>query len=191
MHGWKTKTRQTAAAAARGTRTMTSAPSPSPSSSTGSCQVSVNAGSEGDGEHARAIESALLKQRVHFSGRQAGRQAKAIASMRELSRVHFSGRQAGRQAALRSQGACPALPVLCNSQTECARVAAASQQQYWAIKKKYRDVILFFKVGARLEPNSATLAQAFLLGELLGKNHTQLHCSTSCIPICDAARPVL
>ena len=168
MHGWKTKTRQTAAAAARGTRTMTSAPSPSPSSSTGSCQVSVNAGSEGDGEHARAIESALLKQRVHFSGR-----------------------QAGRQAALRSQGACPALPVLCNSQTECARVAAASQQQYWAIKKKYRDVILFFKVGARLEPNSATLAQAFLLGELLGKNHTQLHCSTSCIPICDAARPVL
>ncbi len=48
-------------------------------------------------------------------------------------------------------------------------MAAASQQQYWAIKKKYREVILFFKIGARLAPNSAIPARAFLLDELLGK----------------------
>jgi len=39
-----------------------------------------------------------------------------------------------------------------NNRTDTRRLrwAAASQQQYWAIKKKYRDVVLFFKVGGCL-----------------------------------------
>lgn len=39
-----------------------------------------------------------------------------------------------------------------NDRTDTRRLrwVAASQQQYWAIKKKYRDVVLFFKVGGCL-----------------------------------------
>ena len=32
-----------------------------------------------------------------------------------------------------------------------SRCAADSQKQYWEIKQKYRDVILFFKVGTFYE----------------------------------------
>ena len=64
--------------------------------------------------------------------------------------------------------------------------AAASQQQYWSIKQKYRDVLLFFKVGKfpelfRMVPRCPSLLNR-VLKPLCGKaNFTS---STKTMPRC-------
>lgn len=62
----------------------------------------------------------------------------------------LSGAAAAASSKCLARGALQAAALHCMHALTCACRGAASQQQYWSIKRKYRDVILFFKVGACL-----------------------------------------